>query len=105
MLAMLGIPPLMGYLGRWRLYETALQISPLLLAVFILSSIFALIAYVLALTRVWWGPAHDADSPPLPDKPTKKPFLLQATIIALVALLLAGGIWPNALQLLLGGRP
>ncbi len=23
MLAMLGIPPLMGYLGRWRLYETA----------------------------------------------------------------------------------
>ncbi|MGA2633199.1 MAG: proton-conducting transporter membrane subunit [Terracidiphilus sp.] len=105
MLAMLGIPPLMGYLGRWRLYETALQISPLLLTVFILSSIFALIAYVLALTRVWWGPAHDADSPPLPDKPKREPFLLQATIVVLVALLLAGGIWPNALGMLLGGRP
>jgi multicomponent Na+:H+ antiporter subunit A len=105
MLAMLGIPPLMGYLGRWRLYETALQISPLLLVVFILSSIFALIAYVLALTRVWWGPAHDADSPPLPDKPKKEPYLLQAMIVVLVALLLAGGIWPNALGMLLGGRP
>ena len=105
MLAMLGIPPSMGYLGRWRLYETALQISPLLLTVFILSSIFALIAYVLALTRVWWGPAHDADSPPLPDKPKREPFLLQATIVLLVALLLAGGIWPNALGMLLGGRP
>jgi formate hydrogenlyase subunit 3/multisubunit Na+/H+ antiporter MnhD subunit len=105
MLAMLGIPPLMGYLGRWRLYETALQISPLLLTVFILSSIFALIAYVLALTRVWWGPAHDADSPPLPDKPKREPYLLQAVIVVLVALLLAGGIWPNALGMLLGGRP
>jgi multicomponent Na+:H+ antiporter subunit A len=105
MLAMLGIPPMMGYLGRWRLYETVLQISPLLLAVFILSSIFALIAYVLALTRVWWGPAHNGGSPPLPDKPKKEPFLLQTTIVVLVALLLEGGIWPNALQLLLGGRP
>ena len=59
MLAMLGVPPTLGYIGRWRLYETALQIAPLLLAAFILSSVFALIAYTLALTRVWWGPAHD----------------------------------------------
>ena len=39
---MLGVPPLMGFLGRWRLYEAALQIHPALAAVFILSSIFAL---------------------------------------------------------------
>jgi NADH:ubiquinone oxidoreductase subunit 5 (subunit L)/multisubunit Na+/H+ antiporter MnhA subunit len=104
MLAMLGIPPLMGYLGRWRLYETALQISPLLLAVFILSSILALIAYVLALTRVWWGPAHDADSPPLPDTPSKEPFLLRTTIVVLVGLLLVAGAYPNLLDLLHWGR-
>jgi multicomponent Na+:H+ antiporter subunit A len=110
MLAMLGIPPLMGYLGRWRLYETALQISPWLLAVFILSSIFALIAYVLALTRVWWGPAPAPD--PLPSEsphpiphPIREPFVLQAVIVTLVAVLLAAGIWPNALAMLLGGRP
>ena len=99
MLAMLGIPPTMGFLGRWRLYETALQIGWPLAAVFIISSIFALIAYVLALTRFWWGPAPDETSPP-----GKEPFLLQAVIVALVAVVLAAGIWPDALQMLLGGR-
>jgi multicomponent Na+:H+ antiporter subunit A len=101
MLAMLGIPPTLGYLGRWRLYEAALQISPLLLAAFILSSVMALIAYVLALSRVWWGPPSEADVP----HPAKEPLLLRATIVALVALLLVAGAWPNALHTLQGGRP
>jgi NADH:ubiquinone oxidoreductase subunit 2 (subunit N) len=106
MLAMLGIPPTLGFIGRWRLYETAVQIGWPLAAVFILSSIFALIAYVLALTRIWWGPSHEPSPPPTPPHPiVKEPFLLQATIVALTVLLLAAGIWPDALQLLLGGRP
>jgi multicomponent Na+:H+ antiporter subunit D len=112
MLAMLGIPPMLGYLGRWRLYETALQISPILLAVFILSSVFALIAYVLALTRVWWGPASNPDPPPSDPTPLnsphpiiREPLLLQATIVVLAGLLLLAGVWPNALQMLQGGRP
>jgi len=122
MLAMLGIPPTMGFIGRWRLYETALQISPVLLAVFVLSSILALIAYVLALTKVWWGPACEPNPRHTPPHPTaelsgansiqvaipvssREPLVLQGVIVALVALLLAGGIWPDALQLLLGGRP
>jgi multicomponent Na+:H+ antiporter subunit A len=105
MLAMLGIPPTMGYIGRWRLYATAEQIGWPLAAVFILSSIFALIAYVLALTRVWWGPPPDPHPESDPPHPMKEPFVLQAVIVALVVVLLAAGIWPNALQLLLGGRP
>jgi multicomponent Na+:H+ antiporter subunit A len=105
MLAMLGVPPTMGYIGRWRLYETAVQIGWPLAAIFILSSIFALIAYTLALTRIWWGPAADNHSHPLPDSPIKEPFMLQAVIVALVVLVLAGGVWPDALQMLLGGRP
>jgi multicomponent Na+:H+ antiporter subunit A len=100
MLAMLGVPPTLGYIGRWRLYESALQISPLLLAVFILSSVFALIAYVLALTRIWWGPPH---SPHV--LRTKEPLLMRATIVALVALILVAGAWPDSLTMLLGGRP
>jgi formate hydrogenlyase subunit 3/multisubunit Na+/H+ antiporter MnhD subunit len=105
MLAMLGIPPTMGFIGRWRLYETAVQIGWPLAAIFILSSIFALIAYTLALTRIWWGPAHDPTPPHADSPPRKEPFLLQAVIVALVVLVLAGGIWPDALQMLLGGRP
>jgi len=123
MLAMLGVPPTIGFIGRWRLYVSAFRLSPFLLAIFILSSIFALIAYVLALTHIWWGPEvgdgpfgsigqtldrkfKTAERPPIPDSPpAKEPLLIQGTIVALVALLLAAGIWPNALQLLNGGRP
>jgi len=104
MLAMLGIPPTMGFLGRWRLYETAVQIGWPLAAVFILSSIFALIAYVLALTRYWWGPPDEANPPVADEHPKKEPFILQSVIVVLVVLILAVGIWPDALQMLFGGR-
>jgi multicomponent Na+:H+ antiporter subunit A len=105
MLAMLGIPPTMGFIGRWRLYETAVQIGWPLAGVFIVSSILALIAYTLALTRIWWGPPHEPSPPSTPTHPIKEPLILQAVIVALVVLLLAGGIWPDALGMLLGGRP
>jgi formate hydrogenlyase subunit 3/multisubunit Na+/H+ antiporter MnhD subunit len=104
MLAMLGIPPTMGFLGRWRLYETAVQIGWPLAAVFILSSIFALIAYVLALTRFWWGPPDEPDPSSTPEHPIKEPLILQSVIVALVVIILAVGIWPDLLQKLLGGR-
>ena len=106
MLAMVGIPPTLGYIGRWRLYETAFRINPLLLAVFILSSVFALIAYALALTRVWWGPARQPDAPmPSPPHLIKEPLVLQAVVVGLVVLLLAAGVWPDALEMLHWGRP
>ncbi len=105
MLAMVGVPPTLGFIGRWRLYETAVQIGWPLAAVFILSSIFALIAYTLALTRVWWGPEHVPHPPSSPPHLISEPFLLQAVIVALVVLIVAGGIWPDAMQMLLGGRP
>jgi multicomponent Na+:H+ antiporter subunit A len=105
MLAMLGIPPTMGFIGRWRLYETALQINPWLATVFILSSILALIAYVLALTRTWWGPPPGANPRTASEHPIDEPILLQAAIIELTVILLAAGIWPNVLQLMLGARP
>jgi NADH:ubiquinone oxidoreductase subunit 5 (subunit L)/multisubunit Na+/H+ antiporter MnhA subunit len=103
MLAMLGVPPTLGFIGRWKLYETAVRIGWPLAAVFILSSICALIAYTLALTRNWWGPANGEDMP-LPDALEKEPFLLQTMIVLLVALILAAGIWPGLLEMLHWGR-
>ena len=98
MLAMLGVPPTIGFLGRWRLYETAVQISWPLATIFILSSILALVAYVLALTRNWWGPADNADPPP--NTGTAEPLLLKASIVFMVAIILAIGIWPGLLEML-----
>jgi len=102
MLAMLGIPPTIGFLGRWRLYETALQISWPLATIFILSSILALVAYVLALTRNWWGPAGNVDPPP--DTRNPEPLMLKASIVFMVAIILAIGIWPSLLEMLQWGR-
>jgi len=107
MLAMLGIPPTIGFIGRWKLYETAVQIGWPLGAIFILSSILALIAYVLALTGIWWGPPSNADSPPHEVEPitdAKEPFVLKSTVVLLVALILAAGIWPSLLDIVKCGR-
>jgi formate hydrogenlyase subunit 3/multisubunit Na+/H+ antiporter MnhD subunit len=97
MLTVLGVPPTMGYLGRWRLYEVAANCSPWMLATFATGSAFALIAYVLSLTRFWWGP-------PPPDAQTAHESLaVKLTIVVLVILILACGFWPSLLQSSLGG--
>jgi formate hydrogenlyase subunit 3/multisubunit Na+/H+ antiporter MnhD subunit len=105
MLAMLGVPPTLGFIGRWRLYATALQLGPVPLTLFILSSIMALIAYTLALTRDWWGPPRDPSPPPTPPHQTNEPIALKAAIIVLAVILVAAGIWPNAWQMFLEVRP
>jgi len=94
MLAMLGVPPLMGFASRWRLYETALAQAPWVLALYVASSMMALIAYVLALTRYWWGPSSDE----LPKGP--EPWLLRVSLVMLVIVLLVGGIWPHGVACL-----
>ena len=101
MLAMLGIPPTLGFIGRWRLYSAAYEVGFCPLTIFIVSSILALIAYTLALTRNWWGPPPD----PPPQSAAREPFLIKAVIVALVAVLLIAGIWPHGLQILMGVRP
>ncbi len=101
MLAMLGIPPTIGFIGRWRLYSAAYEVGFCPLTILIVSSILALIAYTLALTRNWWGPPPD----PPPQIAAREPFLIKAVIVVLVAILLIAGIWPHGLQILMGVRP
>ncbi len=113
MLALLGIPPLLGFAGRWKLYAAALQIHPIVLAGFVIASMFALIAYVNAFVRVWWGSPSHAESrilliggtqwyqPPRRRETT----LLRIVILLLVAALLSGGLWPQFfLQAFSGGQ-
>jgi len=97
MLTVLGVPPTMGYLGRWRLYEVAARCSPWILATFVIGSALALIAYVLSLTRFWWGP------PPEDAQTAHESLAVKLTIVVLVILILACGFWPSLLQSSLGG--
>jgi formate hydrogenlyase subunit 3/multisubunit Na+/H+ antiporter MnhD subunit len=97
MLAMLGIPPTMGFMGRWRLYSTAAQSGRLLLAGFVLASMLSLIAYVRALSKYWWGPA-DVETATV-----KEPFVVCAVVVGLILVLLLGGICPTVLPALIRG--
>jgi len=105
MLAMLGIPPTLGFIGRWRLYSAAYEVGVCPLTIFIVSSILALIAYTLALTRNWWGPPPDPPPQAQTPEASREPFLIKAVIVVLVAVLLIAGIWPHGLQILMGVRP
>jgi multicomponent Na+:H+ antiporter subunit A len=105
MLAMLGIPPTMGFIGRWRLYSMALQVGPWALAIFILSSIFALIAYTLALTRNWWGPPDDSQADSPPPATAREPIALKVAIVGVVIVLVGAGFWPAILEKLMEVRP
>jgi multicomponent Na+:H+ antiporter subunit A len=99
MLAMLGVPPMVGFAGRWRLYSAASNLNHGWLVGFIAASMLSLVAYVLCLTRVWWGPASDE----LAAKPAAEPWAVRLVIVLLIAALVAGGICPNALLALAGG--
>lgn len=106
MLAMLGVPPTLGFIGRWKLYEAALQLHPALIAGFILASVLALIAYVRAFTTIWWGPPPGSNHDEEPVLPAHEPFSLRAVLVVLCALICAAGLWPNILLALIpGGRP
>ncbi len=102
MLAMLGVPPMLGFAGRWRLYQTAAEMNHWLLAGFIVSSMFVLVAYVLCLTRCWWGPGPQPDPDEAPSAAAES-WPLRLAIVTLIVVLLAGGLWPNLLLAQAGG--
>jgi hypothetical protein len=56
------------------------------------------VAYVLCLTRVWWGPPEDETL----ETPRTEPLLLRFTVVALIVLLLVAGLWPNGALALAG---
>ena len=100
MLAMLGVPPMVGFAGRWRLYLSAANTDHCLLAGFIFSSMLALVAYVLCLTRYWWGPT---ETEPAVASAAHESWAVRLVVVVLIAALILGGVFPNALLALAGG--
>jgi multicomponent Na+:H+ antiporter subunit D len=99
MLAMLGVPPTLGYAARWRLYAVANQASPWLLAVFMLATILAILAYARVIARFWWGSRGDvpAPEPQLASQP-REPLPLSMALVGLSVILLLTGLWPGLLS-------
>jgi multicomponent Na+:H+ antiporter subunit A len=100
MLAVLGIPPTIGFAGRWRIYEAAAQLGTGWMTVMILSSMLALIAYVRALTRMWWGVSPEEAVVPSAAVETGA---AKIWIVLLAALLVIAGVLPSGLEFLTRG--
>ena len=101
MLAVLGVPPTFGFIGRWRIYETAAQLGRGWLAILIASSMFALIAYVRAFTGTWWGVSQEEVALDVA-KPSES-GIARSWVVLLAAALVVAGVLPFALEHLLRG--
>jgi multicomponent Na+:H+ antiporter subunit D len=96
-LGMIGVPPLFGFVGRWRLYLAGVEYGGVTMAlVMALATALALLYYVRVIHRVWLGkPEGEVTS-------SKEPRLAAAVLIILVVLMLAVGLFPSWLTGLIG---
>ncbi|MCX8061324.1 MAG: proton-conducting transporter membrane subunit [Anaerolineales bacterium] len=96
-LAVLGAPPFVGYLARWRIYLLSFAVSPWLLAGLLLCSSLALLAYGRTLVTFWWGSGTELS--PAEGKPLvcREPLGFRLTVSLLILLLLLGGLLPALL--------
>ncbi len=96
-LALLGAPPFVGYLARWRIYLLAFERSPWLLGGLLLCSSLALLAYGRALVQCWWGGGSDESLPQLDLSVCHEPLGFRLIVTLLMILLLLGGLFPTLL--------
>jgi multicomponent Na+:H+ antiporter subunit D len=93
-LAMLGIPPTLGFAARWRIYLAAYGFGAWAIAALMLATGLAVLAYSRLLVRVWWGPG-DAD------RTTGREAIPLAIVMVILALvILISGCWPDLLAVL-----
>jgi formate hydrogenlyase subunit 3/multisubunit Na+/H+ antiporter MnhD subunit len=100
MLAVLGIPPTIGFIGRWRIYESAAQLGAGWLTVLLISSMLALIAYVRTLTATWWGVSSAGDGA---DRAPAETIAAKSCMVLLAALLVVAGVLPSGLEFMMRG--
>lgn len=96
-LAVLGAPPFVGYLARWRIYLLTFEFSAWLLAGLLLCSSLALLAYGRALVNFWWGSGAELPLGERNPLVCREPVGFRLTITLLIVLLLLGGLLPTLL--------
>ncbi|MEN6311273.1 MAG: proton-conducting transporter membrane subunit, partial [Acidobacteriota bacterium] len=87
-LAMLGLPPTLGYAARWRLYGAAHQAGTVFMAILIAATALAVLAYARVLALYWWGPGKEEGK-------KREPAYLVCALVGLAVILLAFGLWPR----------
>lgn len=98
-LGMIGVPPFLGFLGRWRLYYSGLDAGGVGLAIAMAAATaLALLYYVRVIHKVWLGQASEGSI----TAPQRYIWIEVLFIVVIVLLILAGlfsAILPG-----LGGR-
>jgi multicomponent Na+:H+ antiporter subunit D len=95
-LGMLGVPPTLGFLGRWRLYQSGVTLGGAWLGIAMAAATaLALLYYVRAIHRVWLGPAQTEEIKP-------EPILAKVVLVVLVVAVVALGFYPGLWTGLLG---
>ncbi len=95
-LGMLGVPPTIGFLGRWRLYQTGVALGGAGLGIAMAAATaLALLYYVRAIHRVWLGPVQGEGSV---SEPGLSRLVLIVLVVAVVGLGIYPGLWTGLLR-------
>ncbi|MGO9445917.1 MAG: proton-conducting transporter membrane subunit, partial [Thiobacillaceae bacterium] len=90
-LAVLGVPPTLGYAGHWRIFSAVAENTP----VFVIlagSAMLNVAVYARAIALYWWGAVI-----PAPAERRYSRIALGASILLLVSAVLVAGLWPRVL--------
>ncbi len=95
-LAMIGVPPLFGFVGRWRLYLAGAEFGgPLLILLMACATGLALLYYARAIHRTWLGPADGGAAV------RAEPRLAAGVLVVLTIVVIVLGLTPTALTSIL----
>jgi multicomponent Na+:H+ antiporter subunit D len=92
-LAVLGVPPTLGYAAHWRIFTAVAGNAPLL-TVLCGAAMLSVAVYARAIALFWWGPDTSQERTVQYNK-----IWMAAAVLLLAITLLAAGVWPQ----LLGG--
>jgi NADH:ubiquinone oxidoreductase subunit 5 (subunit L)/multisubunit Na+/H+ antiporter MnhA subunit len=90
-LAVLGVPPTLGYPAHWRIFSAVAANVPLFV-ILAGSAMLSVATYGRAIALYWWG----AEIPPAPERRYNR-IALGAAIVLLALAALVTGIWPRIL--------
>lgn len=98
-LGMIGIPPFLGFLGRWRLYFSGLEAGgTVLIIAMAFATALALLYYVRVIHKVWLGRADEGST----SAPVNY-FWIGTIFVLVIILMIIVGLFPSFIPGMAGG--